>query len=178
MLFIHQERGKAPLPQMAFPFFSKINLPRVTSMGLTDCPAKTFWVIRNSNQVHMVWHQAISPYFNAVFTTPLGHELDVIPVITITEKCILPAVSTLCYMMGIMLCNDSRNTCHASFLYLSTPSVNQKLVWCPLISHIMDVPRFPDIRAAHRRNPRSVTKSLLWCGGEVSHARSLNDLLL
>jgi len=36
----------------------------------------------------------------------------------------LPAISALGYMMGIMFCNDSRNTCYASFLYPSTLSVN------------------------------------------------------
>lgn len=84
--------------------------------GPDQLRVKTFCVFRHSNHVHMVWHQSVCQYFNAVFITTLGHEPDVIPVIALTEKSILPAISTLRYMMGIMLCNYSCNMCHALFL--------------------------------------------------------------
>ena len=116
MLWLRNHSSR--LPQMAFSFFSKINLMRITPVGLTDCPVKAICAFWHSIQMHMVGHQAVDPYFNAAFAAPLSHELDEIPVIAITEKSILSTISTLCCMMEIMLCDDSCNTCHVLLPYL------------------------------------------------------------
>jgi len=60
----------------------------------------------------MVGHHTVRPYYNTAFITPFGHKPDIIPVIMIAEKCILPAIATLGYVMGIMLCNYSCDTGH------------------------------------------------------------------
>jgi hypothetical protein len=76
----------------------------------------------------MVAHQAVRPYRDTVFITPFGHKPDIIPIIIIAEKSILPAIATLGYMMGIMLCNYSCDTGHDCLLFLSMLFVNQYLV--------------------------------------------------
>jgi hypothetical protein len=97
---------------MASPLLPKIDMPRITPMRFAYRPAKAVSGFRNGNQAHMVGHQAVRPYLNTALIAPFGHKPDIIPVIIIAEKCILPAIASLGYMMGIVLCNYSCDTCH------------------------------------------------------------------
>jgi len=87
----------------------KIDMPRITPVCLAYRPAKAVFGFRNDNQVHMVWHQTVRPHFDTAFITPFGHKPDIIPVIIIAEKCILPAIATLGYMRKLI--PSSGQTC-------------------------------------------------------------------
>jgi len=55
----------------------------------------------------------------------------------------MSVVSMLCYMMGIMLCNDSRNARHALLLHLLMPSVDQETIKLqPDLKNLYDVSTF------------------------------------
>jgi hypothetical protein len=97
---------------MTSPLLPKIDMTRITPVSLAYRPAKAVLGFRNGNQMHVVRHQAVRPYFDTAFTTPFGHKLDIVPIIIIAEKCILPAIASLGYMMGIMLYNYSCDTGH------------------------------------------------------------------
>jgi hypothetical protein len=66
--------------------------------------------------MNMIGHQAIGPYFNVIFTAPMGHKINISLVILIGEKGLLPPVAALNYMMGPSLCYYSCYSCHGKIL--------------------------------------------------------------
>jgi hypothetical protein len=74
---------------MASPLFTKIDASGVSPMRLTKSASKPFCATGHSNKMNMVRHQAPSPYFNLIFLTPLGHQLDLDLIIIVAKKSLL-----------------------------------------------------------------------------------------
>src|SRR4030065_1080907 len=99
MGFIHGERGKTSLPQVSSPAFTEVYVTRVAPMRFANRLTKRLLRRWNRNQVHMVWHQAIGPYFNIPVRTPLCHHVSVYLIVFIAEECLQTTISSLSDMM-------------------------------------------------------------------------------
>jgi len=55
----------------------------------------------------MVGHQTVGPDINTAPTAPFCHQVDVLPIVIVTTKCLLSAIPTLRYMMRVSGNNDS-----------------------------------------------------------------------
>ena len=69
-------------------------------MGLADGPSQSVLGPWHRNQVDVIGHQAVGPYFDAAFSAPLGHQTDVGGVVLIMEEGLLPTISPLRNVMG------------------------------------------------------------------------------
>jgi len=72
----------------------------------------------------VVGHQTIGPDSNAAATAPFGHEVDVVPVVFVTEECLLSTIPALRDMMGIAGNYASRYACHECTVPQQLPIVN------------------------------------------------------
>jgi len=81
-------------------------------MRFTDGKAQSIPVGGYSDYVDVVGHQAVAPYVNAMFSAPVRHQIDVRTVVPVGEKCLLPAVAALGYVMRIVGYNDSCDSGH------------------------------------------------------------------
>ena len=90
----------------------------------------------------VVGHRTIGPDSNAAATAPFGHEVDVVPVVFVTRKCLLSTIPALRYMMWVAGYHDSRYACHECTVPQQLPTVNN-LVLCPRIYNILLFP-FPN----------------------------------
>jgi len=78
--------------------------------GFTD--GKTQPIPIGGYSDHVVGHQAVAPYVNGIFSAPVRHQIDVRTVVPIGEKCLLPAVAALDYVMRIVGDNDPCDSGH------------------------------------------------------------------
>ena len=79
-----------PLKINPFPF-----LTRITSVGFSDRKAQTIFILRYGDDMHMVWHQAIRPYFNIVPATPFRHKVEIGTVVINGKECLLSPITPL-----------------------------------------------------------------------------------
>jgi hypothetical protein len=112
------------------PAFPKIDSPRISPARFTHGGIQTIPGFRNTDQVDMVRHETISPYFDMVLCTPIRHEFQIGKMVFIIEKSLLPPVSPLNHMVGQARCNSSCYSRHAFFRTNRFPVVNRS-VWCP-----------------------------------------------
>src|SRR5271165_6915350 len=61
VVFIHDERGEAALPQVPSPALPEVDPPRVPPMCLADGATQALGGLRDNDQVNMIGHQAICP---------------------------------------------------------------------------------------------------------------------
>ena len=61
---------------------------------------------------HVVVLQAVASYVNGIFSAQVRHQIDVRTVVPVGEKCLLPVVAALGYVMRIVGYNDSCDSCH------------------------------------------------------------------
>src|SRR5208282_4957833 len=61
VVFIHDERGEAALPQMLSPALPEVDPPRVPPMCLADGATQALDGLRDNDQVNMIGYQAICP---------------------------------------------------------------------------------------------------------------------
>src|SRR5208283_2329066 len=59
VVFIHDERGEAALPQVPSPPFPEVDPSRVAAMCLADGATQALGGLRDNDQMNMVGHQAI-----------------------------------------------------------------------------------------------------------------------
>ena len=62
----------------------------------------------------MIGHQAVRQDLNLVSAAPFCHQFQVALVIFITKERLLPAVSTLGYVLGKTRNDDPRYSCHST----------------------------------------------------------------
>jgi hypothetical protein len=81
--------------------------------GYVGCGTAPGPLIRSAHQsgphrIHLyVGHQTVAPYVNGMFSAPVIHQIDARTVVPVGEKCLLPAVAALGYVMRIVGYNDS-----------------------------------------------------------------------
>ncbi len=102
-------------------------------MGLTNRPASYRCRTRLDEQMHVIGHETIAPYFNPIFGVPLCHQSHIGSVIVITEKGLLTTMTPLGNMVGTMWYNNSCYSCHTDIIRTSGGIVNN--TYC--------VPRYP-----------------------------------
>lgn len=59
--FIERKTGKASLPEIASPAFSKIDMPRIAPMGFRDGVRQRAFLTWYDHEMHMVGHQTVGP---------------------------------------------------------------------------------------------------------------------
>ncbi len=111
VVFIHDERGEAALPQVPLPALPEVDRPRVPPMCLADGATQALGGLLENDQVNLIGHQAICPDRDLLCTAELRHELEVVLVIFLTEERLLSAVSPLGDMVGYA---RSYHTCQSS----------------------------------------------------------------
>ena len=80
---------------MASPPLAKVDHSRVTPMDLADRQSQPVGRLRNSDEMDVVGHQAVCPDFNLMDGAPLPHQFQIVLVILIAKKRLLPTVSPL-----------------------------------------------------------------------------------
>jgi hypothetical protein len=111
VVFIHDERGEAALPQVPSPALPEVDPPRVPATCLADGATQALGGLRDNDQVNMIGHQAICPDRDLLCAAELRHELEVVLVVFLTEECLLSGVSPLGDMVGHA---RSYHTCQSS----------------------------------------------------------------
>jgi len=101
VVFIHDERGEAALPQVPSPALLEVDPPRIPAMCLADGATQALGGLRDNDQVNMVGHQAICPGRDLLCAAELRPELEVVLVVFLTEERLLSAVSLLGDMEGM-----------------------------------------------------------------------------
>jgi len=82
----------------------------VTAVDLSDRPSQTIGRLRNRYQMDMIGHQAACQDLNLVSAAPFSHQFQVVLVIFVAKKRLLPAVSPLSDMMRK---TRGDNSCHS-----------------------------------------------------------------
>ena len=113
VVFIHEERGEAALPQVPSPALPEVDPPRVPAMCPADSTTQALGGLRDNDQVNMIGHQAICPDRDLLCAAESRHELEVVLVVFLTEECLLFAVSPLGDMEGHA---RSYHTCKSSMV--------------------------------------------------------------
>jgi hypothetical protein len=122
--FVHGKRGEAALPQMAFPALPEIDHTAVTAMGLSYTAPQCFFAFRHSDQVDMVWHEAICPDSHATFAAPLCHQREILFVVFIVEKGFHATIAALGNVVRYSACDDSCDSWHGERLQKGRYLVN------------------------------------------------------
>src|SRR5271157_2649235 len=95
VVFIHDERGEAALPQVPSPALPEVDPPRVPATCLADGATQALGGLRDNDQVNMIGHQAICPDHDLLCAAELRHELEVVLVVFLTEESLLSSPSFL-----------------------------------------------------------------------------------
>ena len=130
MIFVHDERGEAALPQVPSPALTEVDPPRVPAMCLADDATQALGGLRDNDQVNMIGHQAICPDRDLLCAAESRDELEVVLVIFLTEERLLSAVSPLGDMAGHARSYRTCQSSHGGKLTRPQPRV-KSYVWCP-----------------------------------------------
>jgi hypothetical protein len=68
--------------------------------------------------MHVIRHEAISPYLNSTAATPFRHDISIGFVVIIVEKRRLSTISSLRYVMGQPSRNYPGNSSHDHSLFM------------------------------------------------------------
>jgi len=72
MSLIEQAGMKSILPQKAFPAFPEIHHSGVSPVRFADSPCQRVFLGRNCDQMNVIGHKAVCPYFHSGFLAPFG----------------------------------------------------------------------------------------------------------
>jgi hypothetical protein len=109
---VHDKRVEAFLPKMPTPTFAKIDPTRKASVSFANRTAQSVFSAWHHDQMNVVRHQAVCPYFAFTVLAVGSHQSAVLRVVLVAEERFLPTVSALCYMMGVSGRDDPRKPCH------------------------------------------------------------------
>ena len=98
---------------MPLPFFSKIDVPCVTAMSLSNGVTEAVRMLWNGNEMNVVRHKAIGPYINFVTSTRSRHHGHIFLIIIVAEKSLHPAITPLGDVVRYSRYDDSCYPCHA-----------------------------------------------------------------
>lgn len=71
---------------MTPPILPEIYHAAVSPVSFSDPSAKPIFIFRYGNEMHMIRHETIRPYFHAALPTPLRHEVNIGLVVLVSKK--------------------------------------------------------------------------------------------
>ena len=89
VVFIHDGRGEAALPQVPSPALPEVDPLRVPAMCLADGATRALGGLRDNDQMNMVGHQATCPDRDLFCAAESRDELEVVRVIFLIEERLL-----------------------------------------------------------------------------------------
>ena len=101
---IHRAGIEAFLPKVAAPAMEAVDILRIAKVRSADGPGQRILLVRDSDDMDMIAHQAIADQFQRVFVRLFFQQLQINPAIIIHEEHILAVVPALGDMMGESNC--------------------------------------------------------------------------
>jgi len=92
------------LPKVAAPAMEAVDILRIAKVRSADGPGQRILLVRDSDDMDMIAHQAIADQFQRVFVRLFFQQLQINPAIIIHEEHILAVVPALGDMMGESNC--------------------------------------------------------------------------
>lgn len=86
-------------------------------MRFPDGPREPLLFARYNNEMHMIWHQAVGPHFDACLSQLFGEKIAINLLIAIIEKDGLAPVAALGDVMGAIRDDDAGDTRHCESLH-------------------------------------------------------------
>ncbi len=99
MRFVHGYRRETALKQVPRPAAPRIDEIGVAAMCFTYRTAEPIRLPRIQNQVHVVWHQAVSPHFHVRLARLLPKKIAVNLLIAVFKKNWFSTIATLRYVV-------------------------------------------------------------------------------
>jgi hypothetical protein len=91
-----------------------------------ECPGKGIGGGGHTDKVDMIWHEAISPDFEAILPGILGEPLQIVDVIVRIAENTLAVITTLRDVVGVTDRNGTRHSWHMIMLKLFDWPVKKK----------------------------------------------------
>jgi len=107
MPLIQRARMKPPLPQVPAAPAKTVDVLRVAKMRPADGPRQRILLVRNCHYMHVIAHQTIADYLQAIFLRLVFQEFQIHPPVVIGKEYILAIITPLSNMMGKSNCNCS-----------------------------------------------------------------------
>ena len=132
IVFVHDERTEAPLPQIAAPSLALVDEARVAPVRFADGPGQPFLRLGARDQVDVVGHEAIGQNRNLVAFAPGLHQIGVDGIIALLQEGGHAPVAALRDVMRHTRAYNSRYACHAQSIAETRPK-NQIKYCVPVI---------------------------------------------
>ena len=97
---------------MTTPVIAKIDAPSVLAVYGMKQFCQAILALRNCNNMNMVGHQAIRPYFDSSIVLVFSQEFQIRKIVIGAEECLQPPDATLRDMMWIARDNQSGDSGH------------------------------------------------------------------
>jgi len=107
---------ESTLEEVASPALSEVDVPRVAAMGLTDTLRQAVLVLGNSDQVHVIRHQAPSEIRDTESLSLLREMLQILQAVLISEEDVHPPNAPLRDVMREIRDDDASDSSHAQIL--------------------------------------------------------------
>jgi hypothetical protein len=108
---------------MTPPILPEIYHAAVSPVSFSDPSAKSIFAFRHGNEMHMIRHETVRPYFHAALPTPLRHEVNIGFVVLVSKKGCQSPIPTLRHMMRNAGCYYTSDTSHVQKLIEHYPQV-------------------------------------------------------
>ena len=79
---------------------ARVDIAGVVAVDVAEGAAQAVFVRRGGDDVNVVGHQTVRPYFHPRLARGLGKEIEVELVVAVFEECALAAVSALSHVVG------------------------------------------------------------------------------
>ena len=116
MLFIHDNRAKAALPQMPCRPHPRVDISGIAPVRIGEGPAQPVVMTGHNDDMNMVGHQAIAPDLRSRLPRRLAQQIFVKRIVVIIEECWQATIASLGYMMRKARDNKAGKTSHGSKL--------------------------------------------------------------
>lgn len=81
-------------------------------MRLAEDGTQAIFIMRHYNQVHMIRHQTVRPDLRPTTRNGFRQQFNIVTIIVVMEKRLLPTIAALCDMMRITRNNHPRYSGH------------------------------------------------------------------
>jgi hypothetical protein len=103
-----QDTGKKPaLPEVTVRILLAVEILGILHVHRIESPGQRFLMAGNTNKMDMIRHEAIGPYFEAIFGSKSGEQLNISGIIAFFGEYGLPVISPLRDVVGITNRNGS-----------------------------------------------------------------------
>jgi|HubBroStandDraft_5_1064220.scaffolds.fasta_scaffold125121_1 hypothetical protein len=101
MLFVHDDRAEAALPEMTGALASRLNGAGITAVDPRQRTPQPVGIGRHQNEVHMVRDQTPGPHFDPGLAAMGGQQIAIQRVVRISEEGARAAIATLRDMVRV-----------------------------------------------------------------------------